>query len=321
MQAHETRAGLRLWADDRGVDLAIVDDRGSSSRAAGIYRALLKEGTEILLGPYGSDIVRRVAPLVGRAGRVLWNHGGSADDLAAPGLASVVAPASSYLQTLVGLARDRGLDEVVVAPGRGRFAQQVGDGALRTAATLGLRTRHVGAGGWDTLIKGAASGQPTSLRHAVLVFVGAFDDDVAAVGRVRDADVEVGLLGCVAAGIEEFGRRLGAGADGVAGPVQWWPGDEPAVVGPSGQEFVRHFEQRFGYRPDYVAAQAAAAGYLALEAHRRGRRLAGIHRWHTSSLLGPFRLDPSWRQVGHVPGTVQWRDGQRVLAAEPASPA
>jgi hypothetical protein len=34
-------------------------------------------------------------------------------------------------------------------------------------------------------------------------------------------------------------------------------------------------------------------------------------------LLGPFRLDGSWRQAGYVPVAVQWRRGRRVLATEP----
>jgi ABC-type branched-subunit amino acid transport system substrate-binding protein len=319
VQAREALAGLELWATDCGVDLVTLDDEGTPSRAVGIYRDLLAEGTEILVGPYGSHTVRQVAPVVCGTGRVLWNHGGAGDDLPAPGLASVVAPASSYLNGLVRLARDRGLDEVVVVTGPGRFAQHVGDGALTSAAAHGLRARRVRAGDWDAPVDGEDRSQRPSLHHAALVFVATFDEDVAAVGRVRGAGLDVGLLGCVAAGIDEFGRRLGSRADGVVGPVQWWRRDEPAEVGPSGPEFARRFEQRTGREPDYVAAQAAAAGYLAFEAHRRGYGPADIRRWRTSSLLGPFRLDRSWRQAGHAPATVQWRDGRRVLAADPAT--
>ena len=320
VQSREARAGLQLWATDCGVELVTVDDEGTSSRAVGVYRALLAEGAEILLGPYGSHMVRQVAPVVCGAGRVLWNHGGAADDLPVPGLASVVAPASSYLHGLVRLAREMGLDELVMATGRGRFAEQVGDGALRTAAAHGMRTRHLRAGEWDTLIDERRHGQAALLRHAALAVVGTFDEDVAAVSRLGEAGLEIGLLSCVAAGIEEFGRRVGSRAEGVVGPVQWWCGDEPAEVGPSGQEFARRFQQRFGHTPDYVAAQAAAAGYLALEAHRRGYGAADIQGWRTSSLLGPFRLDGSWRQIGHVPATVQWRDRRRIVVAEGPRP-
>jgi ABC-type branched-subunit amino acid transport system substrate-binding protein len=138
------------------------------------------------------------------------------------------------------------------------------------------------------------------------------------VRRVREAGVEVGLLGCVAAGIDEFGHRLGRLADGVVAPAQWCARDHPVDVGPSGQEFVRRFQWRFGRTPDYLSAQAAAAGYLAGEAAAHGYRPDEVRRWRPDTLLGPFRLDRSWRQTGYTPVAVQWRRGRRVVvAAEP----
>jgi hypothetical protein len=88
-------------------------------------------------------------------------------------------------------------------------------------------------------------------------------------------------------------------------------------VGPSGPEFVRRFGARLGCSPDYLAAQAAAAGYLAAEAAARGYAPDDVRGWHTDTLLGPFRLDSTWKQAGYVPVAVQWRRGRRVLAAEP----
>jgi hypothetical protein len=88
-------------------------------------------------------------------------------------------------------------------------------------------------------------------------------------------------------------------------------------VGPSGPEFVRRFEARLGRSPDYLAAQAAAAGYLAAEAVARGYGADQVRGWQADTLLGPFRLDGSWRQAGYVPAAVQWRRGRRVLAAGP----
>ena len=54
---------------------------------------------------------------------------------------------------------------------------------------------------------------------------------------------------------------------------------------------------------------------------RRGRG-AGLlsgrtRRWQGDTLLGPFRLESSWRQAGYVRVAVQWRRGRGVLAAEP----
>jgi ABC-type branched-subunit amino acid transport system substrate-binding protein len=108
VQSAQVRAGLDLWAADQPVELVIIDDQGSPSRAMAAYHALLADGIEILLGPHGSGTVRHVAPVVCGSGRLLWNHGGAADDLASPLLATVVAPASTYLASLLVLARTPG---------------------------------------------------------------------------------------------------------------------------------------------------------------------------------------------------------------------
>ncbi|MGH9248038.1 MAG: ABC transporter substrate-binding protein [Acidimicrobiales bacterium] len=317
VQSTQVRAGLDLWAADQPVELVIIDDRGSPSRAMAAYDGLLADGIEILLGPYGSGTVRHVAPVVCGSGRLLWNHGGAADDLASPLLATVVAPASTYLASLLVLARDAGLVNVLMAIGRGRFAEQVANGGRRAAESLGFRTRRVEAGDVTALVEATASRRSASLADAVLVVAGTFEEDVAVVRRLREARVEVGLLGCVAAGIDEFGRRLGRLADGVVGPAQWWCRGHPVDVGPPGPEFVHRFEERFGRSPDYLAAQAAAAGYLAAEAAARGYGADEVREWRAETLLGPFRLDSSWRQAGYLPVAVQWRRGKRVLATEP----
>jgi hypothetical protein len=56
---------------------------------------------------------------------------------------------------------------------------------------------------------------------------------------------------------------------------------------------------------------------LATAAVRRGYRPDDVREWHTDTLLGPFRLDSSWRQTGYAPVAVRWREGRWRLAAEP----
>lgn len=299
-QATQARAGLELWAEQDGIDLDVRDDQGSPDVALAAYRDFLEGDADILFGPYSSGLVRRVADTVCRAHRLLWNHGGSADDLARPGLVSVLAPASSYLRPLVRLGRRRGVESAVLLRGSGRFAAQVIDGARREADAMGLPARVVDLGSWQA---------PDSLARQAALIAGTFEEDVDAVRRLRDAGVDVALLGCVAGGIREFGARLGALSEGVLAPVQWVGGDRPVTVGPTAKGFARDFEHRTGMAPDYPAAQAAATGWLAAEATRRGIGVEDMTRWRTTTLLGPFELDPAWRQVGYTPSVIQWREG------------
>ena len=136
-QGTEAAEGVRLWAELAGIRLTLVDDRGSKTAVARAYAAWL-DSMDLLIGPYASGLVRAVAPLVRDAGRLLLNHGGSADDLAQPGVASLPAPASSYFDGVVDEAVARRVDRLVVVQGAGPFAQAVADGATTRASERGL---------------------------------------------------------------------------------------------------------------------------------------------------------------------------------------
>src|SRR6266511_1502635 len=265
-QGLDAAQGLTLWAEETGVRLTVVDDGGSRRAAIRAYGGWLDAGVELLLGPYSGGLVRAVAPLVCGAGRPLWNHGGSADDLPRPGLVSLPAPASTYFHGAVDEAAARRVDRLLVARGAGPFARAVAEGAVARASAHGLDARTVGAG---SLAAEDAAGD------AVLV-VGRFEADV------------------------------------VLGPVQWWPTSRTPQVGPPGADFAAGYRRRVGHEPSYVAAQAAAAGYLALAAHGLGLAAEDLPGWRTSTLLGDFALDGSWRQVGHRVTTIRWRDGRMV---------
>ena len=304
LQGRQAARGLQLWASADQIQLQTVDDAGSAKTARDAYRGWLGGQVDVLLGPYGSSLVRRVGPIVSRQGALLWNHGGSADDLARPLVVPVSALASTYFRGAVELAHRRGLPRVVFAQGRGRFASAVISGAHQRAEELGLAVHNVPLAEWKTA---------GSLTEAAVLIVGTFIEDLAVVEEIR-AGPEPGLLGCVAAGLLEFGKRLGRAADGVVGPVQWIAHTATPQVGPAGADFSHRYQSEYGEPPDYVAAQAAAAGYLAAEAHRRRYEHHELKRWKTTTLLGDFALDESWRQVGHSPITIEWRRGRQQRA-------
>jgi ABC-type branched-subunit amino acid transport system substrate-binding protein len=304
LQGRQAARGLELWASADQIHLQILDDAGSATTAGDAYRRWLDGRVDLLLGPYGSGLVRQVGPIVSRHGALLWNHGGSADDLARPLVVPVAAPASTYFRGAVELAHRRGLPRVVFAQGKGGFASAVISGAHQRAEELGLAVQHVPFAEWATA---------GSITEAAFLIVGTFIEDLAKIEQIR-AGPEPGLLGCVAAGLLEFGKRLGSAADGVVGPVQWISDTAIPQVGPAGADFSHRYQSEYGEPPDYVAAQAAAAGYLAAEAHRRRYQHHELNQWKTTTLLGNFALDQSWRQIGHTPTTIEWRRGRQEPA-------
>jgi branched-chain amino acid transport system substrate-binding protein len=303
-QGVDAAEAVRQWAQMSGVELSLVDDRGSRSAAVEAYTAWLERGdVDLLLGPYGSGLTRAVVPLALEAGQLLWNHGGSGDDLMQPGVVSLLSPASRYFDGAVDEAVARGIARMLVVRGTGPFARAVTEGAAARAVERGVQVRTV---------DGDAVPGEDAAGLAVLT-AGRFEHDVEVIGRLRGWRHRPALIAAVAAGIPAFGQELGVDTvEGVLGPVHWWPSKGTPEIGPSGAEFAEIYRRRTGRQPAYVAAQAAAAGFLAHAARQRGLSAAELAGWTTSTLLGGFALDADWRQVGHRMTTIQWRGGQMI---------
>ena len=305
LQGRQAARGLELGASVDQIELEIMDDAGRTATASDVYQNWLSAGTDLLLSPYGSNLVRRVGPITSRGGVLLWNHGGSADDLIRPLVVPVSAPASTYFSGAVDLTHRLGLERVVIAGGSGRFAAAVTAGARERSAELGLAFRAVDLSQWSV---------DRSMEDTALLIVGTFTDDLALVKQVLTGS-RPGLVGCVAAGLLEFGDRLGPVSEGIVGPAQWISQQTTPEVGPIPADFRLRYEQAYGEPPGYVAVQAAAAGFLSAEAHRREYDHDQVRRWRTTTLLGSFALDEACRQVGHTPITIEWRNGRQVRSA------
>ncbi len=302
-QGSEAAGAIGLWAEAAGVRLIIVDDQGSKEAALQAYGEWI-ETVELLIGPYASELVRAIVPVVRDAGRVLWNHGGSADDLAQPGIASLPAPASSYFDGVVDAAVNQRVSRLIVVQAPGPFAHAVAEGALARAAEHGIGAQVVEA----SAVEGV------DVAETAVLVAGPFEHDAAVVQGLRDRDQSPAVLAAVAAGVPVFGQEVGEAAEGVLGPVQWWPSAVMPKIGPSGTGFATQYQRRMGHEPSYLGAQSAAAGYLAHAAYQLGLNGNDILGWTTSTLLGDFALDSAWRQVGHRVTTIRWHRGRMVPA-------
>ena len=123
---------LQAWAVlDRDAGLVLEDDRSDP----GLLQALLPTvaaGCDVLLGPYSTQLARVAGKMAAGAGWLVWNHGGSGDDVqaACPGHAvSLLTPASRYAERFIrDVLKGAGL-ELWIVQGRGSFGRQVVDGA------------------------------------------------------------------------------------------------------------------------------------------------------------------------------------------------
>lgn len=292
----------QLWAERSGVEIVHYDDGSRIGRAAENAERLLEhDRVRILLGPYSSSLAREVTAVAEAHGRVLWNHGGSSDEIAGPHVVSTPTPASRYFAALPSWLQ-RAVPDIrtitILSSGRGSFAPHVARGLAGEAAAMGYAVEHVDL-----------ARQPPPGAE-VLVLAGSFEEEV----EVMRSRPEARVIAAVAAGVSGFHEALGALADGVVGPSQWEPD-------PHSDWFARTFEERFGRQPDYPAAGAFAMGLVIDECIRRAGSLHD-HRLRevavdldVETFYGRFRIDAqTGRQIGHRMLLVQWAHGRtRVI--------
>jgi ABC-type branched-subunit amino acid transport system substrate-binding protein len=294
----------------------ILDDEGTR---AGVCRGLdALVAADLLIGPYGSDLVREAAGWAGERGRVVWNHGGSADDVEClSGVVSVASPASRYLAVVLEAVASRGAStRVLVATGRGSFGRHAARGAEQAASRLGLSV--VGSVAHDEV--------PDAPDVDILLVAGSFDEDVALVRRLRTRPP---ILGAVAAGLGAFATELGRRVEGVLAPTQWEEGVHFVVdVGPRPVTVLRALRARVlptlsagvgTKHVEYPTAQAYAAVFIGLHCAQDAGSfddellVSAARRLRCTTFFGRFGLDRAGRQADHDVLVVQWRGGTKRI--------
>ncbi len=335
------RGGIRVGGELRDIELVCIDDRSDPLQTVEIYRSLCFENPcDIILGPYSSLLARAAAPITSEAGRVFINHGGADDELYSRGdrmIVGVLSPASNYMvgfvKLLAALKFWRKRVAIVAAPTP--FARAVSGGIERECEARYARRRRVKIRvKWNAPFDPGTSAVklfPALKRNRVnaVVSAGSYAHDLAVVRAIVAANLNVPVLGCVAAGVSAFGADLGAEAAGIVGPSQW---EEGVAVTPelglSTREFVRAIRPALrGESPDYTATQAYAAAVLAAGAIARADSLDqqrirdAFSDLRTTTLFGDFQIDRlTGRQVGHHMLLVQWHEGRKMVI-EPESHA
>jgi len=310
----QAAAGLQAWRSHTGGDavaVRICDDGSDNARlAAGLGE--LAADCDLLLGPYSTGLLRAAGPVVAQRGCLLFNHGGSGDDVQAqcPGrIVSVLAPTSRYAVPFVG---SRPADVPLwVVHGPGAFARQVAAGAVSEARRREAETVAVAATGRWT------DGVP---ERWDLFSAGRFEDDVAIVRAALACPRPPRTICSIAAGVRDFATEV-ADVEGVYGIVQWAAGRAVQTagpwVGPDERRFLAAYRDLDKGEPDYVAVQAAAAAAIAVRCATTAASVAPDALWSAAvalraeTMLGAFAIDPvSGAQVALEPVLVRWRDGE-----------
>jgi ABC-type branched-subunit amino acid transport system substrate-binding protein len=305
--------GLETWRSLDGAAEILIEDDQSDRRTIETVLPGVAARCDILLGPYSTQLMRAAGRMAAESGWLVWNHGGSGDDVesAHPGhIVSVLTPTSRYaepfLRRLAGEPGER--HDLCIVHGPGSFGRQVADGAEAIARRAGIRTVRVAA---DDQVP-----PPGISAEWDLFSAGVFEQDAELVSKALRSAAPPRRVCAIAAGVREFGRVVDD-PDGVFGIAQWFPGSKDEVaLGPSEEDFLSAYADAGGGLPDYPAVQAMAGAVIAAYCARlaggatRGGLWEAAASLETSTLFGGFKIDPGrGTQVKHQTVLVQWTNG------------
>jgi branched-chain amino acid transport system substrate-binding protein len=369
VQGRQALAGIRAWvaAVNRAGGLLVADlqwrfpvalihyDDASSPETARqvTERLILEDRVDLLFGPYSSVLSRAAAGVAEEYQQVLWNQGGSSDNIHRRGfrwVVSVLSPASEYLTGLPHLVRraDPQANRLaVIRAATGAFPRAVASGVERQAAELGFQ--KVAHEEFDPATEDFSNilDRVEGQRPDLLLAVGRIENDLALArqlverwgfpngskrgskpGSQPDAP---GAVALVATPIQQFQEALGPGVEGFIGPSQWESGGgSPQHYGPTAERILESLRQEGQFTPDssdsadYPLMQAYAAGLVAQRCVEEAgtlepealRETAGEQDFAT--FYGRFKIDPdSGRQIGHSVVIVQWQQGRKVIVWPP----
>src|SRR3989337_3791950 len=153
VQGTESFDGLTLWVKDTNqsggilikkkgkkipVKLIYYDD-GSSSETCKILidKLIIKDKVDVLIGPYSSGLTLSAAPIADKYKKILWNHGGSSDEIFEKGfryIVSTISHANKYLHGIIEMVRkiDQGAKKIAIFQAEDSgFSANVSKGAER----------------------------------------------------------------------------------------------------------------------------------------------------------------------------------------------
>jgi ABC-type branched-subunit amino acid transport system substrate-binding protein len=314
----EKRLVRLIWYDDHSRIACVREN---------VLRLLRADHVDILLGPYSSSLATSVVGIAEEQKKILWNYGGSSDEIFSHGrrhLVGIASPASNYFRELPPRLAEEfsGLNRIcVLYSGSGTFGWQVARGILRSAVTVARHTVHLVPLNvpWDN--HDAILGILAGIGPEIVVLAGSFQDELSLMRTRSRWTSTVRVVAAVAAGLRDFSAELPQIAEGVLGPSQWEPGiGFTDIVGPSSDWFLDYFQRKFRQTPGYIAAGSFATGLVLTECIRRAASLDDEKLRNTASdmdcntLYGRFRIDArTGIQTGHQALLIRWHGGQKLV--------
>jgi len=318
--AAEYRKGLLLWQDEinaaggllgRPVELRFKDDGSEAVRAGEAYAELIRDGAQVLIGPYGSAASLTAAAEAERARRVLLNAAGPSSEIhkrQPQYVFQTLPPYAAYADGPLWAAREAAVDSLYIVARDDAASRDMAEAAQTQARALGFAN----------VTLEIYSGRTEDFLPQLYKAMGANADGWIAFGEARDAAQMVKTLkrqGYVpkvlyarAAVEPRFVALVGQDAEFILGSKEY----DARFSTAGNAEFVKAFTAKWSAPPGAVAAAGYTAGVVLAAGVRRAgsaepqKLRSALAALKVDTVLGPYRVDPaSGAQVGMKPALLQ----------------
>ncbi len=326
--AAQYRNALLLWQEEinaaggllgQPVELRLADDGSEGARAAAAYVELVRDGANVLIGPYGSAATLAATAEAERMKRVMLNAAGPSSQVqkrAPRYVFQTVAPYSAYPDGVLRAAAAAGSKSLYILGRDDAASREMAEAANLQATRLGLKVAAV-----DIYPRSLADFLP-QLYQAM----GADADAWIAFGDARDAAEMVktfrrhgyapNLFYARGAADPRFIERVGQDAEFTLASIEY----DPRFATAGNASFVRAYRMKWSLPPGPLAAAAyAACQVLAAAVERAGTVEAeklrdALAKLEAATVLGTYRVEPATgAQLGMQPALAQVLNGRAEL--------
>ena len=335
-----SHGGIKVGGKTYYVKLVYYDDHSSKDLVQQLYEKLItQDHVNFLFSPYSSGLSMAAVPIAEKYHVPIIVVGAASDAIFTklqPTCAfQIYTPASKYLASSVDLIREylgKGA-KVFILYEDSPFAAAAAEAAKKYAEELGLQVV-----GFEKYPKGTTNFASILERvrasgAVALIGGGHYQDGALLAKQIRQLGLDkqlkfVSLL--VAPDLPQFYKDLGPAANGFAGPSQW----EPQVkytpelakklgiewIGPTSDEFVKMFEEKYHMMPDYHAAGGFAAGLFLQAAIEKAGSIdpkavcEAAKHLDILTFFGRLRVNPqNGLQEAHKMVLIQWQNGKKQI--------
>ncbi len=263
-----TRGGIKVGSTAYKVQLVYYDDQSKPQISAELTDKLLSQDkVNFVLGPYGSPVTFADAAIAERYKSPMVEANGAARRIFQQGykyVFGITSPADDYAAAMLKAATSLKPkpETVAIMSADDLFSIEVANGAKDWSERNGLKVVYFQKYPSNAPDLSAPLTSIRSLHPDVLIGSGHLQESLLAMKQAQTLGVNVKFFGfTVGPTTPDFVKALGPAAEYVFASSQWTP--DVKYTGPvfgSTQDYTKLFRIRYGYLPDYHAAQSSAGG-------------------------------------------------------------